>query len=360
MKLIIFIILSSFTSALSAQENASFVLDRYFQTIDSHSSISQLKSIYSFANCTGPNGKYQTEIYSKNGSKTIFRQIRENKPDYIGITNGDIYWTKDTLVKSSNKISAFVWRSHELQWIATHLTDRFSNIIFSGYEIFAGKEAVKLSGKDELNQSAHIYFAKSNNLLIGIKLLNPFSENQEVIQMEIVDWKKVKNLLLPSKVTFTDNQGTFVLNFQKIKINQIDESIFDVPKKIIALQKIMDLLNLQRTAHFNRDANLLVSMLADDYIEIKNGKISIPKKDDLIIRFQKYFDSVTFIEWDDIRSPHITVSEDGTLAYAIVNKKVRLKTKEGKEELTIFAWMATFKKNNDTWKITSITSTTEN
>lgn len=60
----------------------------------------------------------------------------------------------------------------------------------------------------------------------------------------------------------------------------------------------MELQELQRTAHFNRDAKLLVSTLADDYIEVSNGKLNSPTKDELIIRFQGYFDSVTFIEWD--------------------------------------------------------------
>jgi ketosteroid isomerase-like protein len=175
-----------------------------------------------------------------------------------------------------------------------------------------------------------------------------------------VEWKKVKKMQLPSKVSFTDKQGKFVLEFHTIKINQVNEAVFDVPQNIMAIKQIMDLHHLQRTAHFNRDARLLVSILADDYTEIRNGKLSNPKKEDLITRFQAYFESVTFIEWDDIQPPLISVSADGTLAYAHVNKRVRLKTKEGKEELSIFAWTGTYQKRKDTWKLTSITSTSEN
>jgi ketosteroid isomerase-like protein len=360
MKLLIYLMLTAFASALAAQENASIVLDNYSRAIGGQSNINQLKSIYAFADCKGPNGKYQTEIYSAKGTKTIFRQIRENKPDYTGIANADIYWTKDSQATNADKKTAFVWRSHEIQWIATHLPDRFSNINFAGYENFSEKQAVKFSARDELNQTAHLYFDKSKNLLLGFTLQNPFSENPDIIQMEIVEWKKVKKMQLPSKVSFTDKQGKFVLEFHTIKINQVNEAVFDVPQNIMAIKQIMDLHHLQRTAHFNRDARLLVSILADDYTEIRNGKLSNPKKEDLITRFQAYFESVTFIEWDDIQPPLISVSADGTLAYAHVNKRVRLKTKEGKEELSIFAWTGTYQKRKDTWKLTSITSTSEN
>ncbi len=357
MKLYPFLILTFFTATIAAQESASVVLDKYFQTIGGQSRIERLQSIYSFADCTGPNGRYQTELFSAKGSKTIFRQIRENKQDYTGIVNGDVYWTKNPQATISNAKSAFVWRSHELQWMATHLTERFNEITFAGNETFAGKQAVKLSAFDELNKPASLYFDKNTNLLLGIIILNPFSETPETIQMEILDWKKSGKFLVPSKVSFTDKQGIFVLNFQIIKINQVDQSVFDVPEKIIAVKELMELHELQRKAHFNRDAKLLVSVMADHYTEISNGKINSPKKEDLIVRFQTYFDAVTFVEWDDIISPVIDVSEDATMAFMHVNKRVRLITKAQKEELTIFAWTSTFQKINGNWLMTSITST---
>ncbi|MBK6858979.1 MAG: nuclear transport factor 2 family protein [Saprospiraceae bacterium] len=357
MKLYVFIIVIFYSSTLYAQENASIVLDEYSQAIGGQSYISRVQNIYSLANCIGPNGNYQTEIQSANGTKTIFRQIKENKPDYVGIVNGDTYWTKGIEVAISDKNSASAWRSHELQWVATHLTERFREVKFAGHESFAGKQAVKLSATDELNKTAYLYFDKNTNLLLGFTIFSPFNESQETIRLSINDWIKVGKLLLPSKVTFSDKQGDYILNFHTIKINQIDKVVFEIPKKIIAIKKLIELHELQRTAHFNSDAKLLVSIMADDYIEVINGKVNSPKKEDLIKRFQGYFDSVTFIEWDDIQPPIIKVSDDGTLAYVFVNKRVKLKTQENKEELTTFAWTATFQKINDNWLMTSITST---
>lgn len=246
MKLYILIVLVLFSSTLSGQKNADKILDEYFQAIGGQRYINRVQSIYSLAACIGPNGEYQTEIQSAKGNKTIFRQIKENKPDYIGLVNGDTYWTKGIEATIADKNSAFAWRSHELQWVATHLTERFRDPKFIGDEDFAGKQAVKISATDELDKTTYLYFEKHTSLLLGLILFSPFSENQETIRLSINDWKKVGKLLLPSKVTFSDQQGDFVLNFHTIKVNQVDPLVFEVPKKIIAMKKSMELHNLQR------------------------------------------------------------------------------------------------------------------
>lgn len=359
MRFYLFIILIAFTSTIVGQENAPILLDEYIKAIGGQNNIDRIQSIYSFANCNGPNGAYQTEVHSAKNSKSIFRQIRKDKPDYIGIVNGNTFWTKGAEVAIAEKKSAYVWRSHEIQWMAIRLNERFREIKFIGNVDFVGKQAVKFSAIDELNKTAQLYFDKTTNLLLGIVIFNPFSEEAETIRLEINDWKRVGKLLLPSQVTFIDKQGKFELKFQSIKINMIKLSVFDIPEKIIAIKKLMELHDLQRTAHFNRDAKLLVSIMSEKFLEIRNGKITSPKKDELIKRFQGYFDSVTFIEWEDKQSPIIEVSEDLKMAVIHVTKKVRLITKGGNEELTNYAWSATFEKINDHWQMKSMTSTSE-
>lgn len=348
-----------FTSSMLAQESATMVLDKHYQTIGGLKHIASIQNIYAKAHCSGPNGKYQTEIQSASNSKTIFRQSYDHKADYMGITNDDVFWTKGEVLMITDNKTAFVWRSHEIQWIATHLTERFHELKFTAYENFDGKEAIKLTGLDELNRSAFLYFEKTSNLFLGYSIFSPFSDNSEIIQLTINEWRKIGKILLPSKVTFKDGSGQFELNFHTIKINSIKNSVFEIPQKIINTKILIELHELQRTAHFTRDAKLLVSIMSDDFTEINKGKIKFPKKEDLINRFQAYFDAVTFIEWDDINPPIITISEDATLANMIVNKRVKLKNQDGREETTIFAWLATFKKINGKWLLTGITSTNQ-
>lgn len=129
--------------------------------------------------------------------------------------------------------------------------------------------------------------------------------------------------------------------------------------KATAIKELLELHNLQRTAHFNRDAKLLVSMFDQNFVEVRNGKVSFLKKEDALKRFQAYFDASTFIEWDDINPPIVKVSDDAMMAYLIVNKRVRLKTKDDKEVTDVFAWTSTFQKIKGKWMMTSIASTNQ-
>jgi hypothetical protein len=148
--------------------------------------------------------------------------------------------------------------------------------------------------------------------------------------------------------------------YQKLKEEATKQNLSKTSPKEIAINELLELHKLQRDAHFNRDAKLLVSIMDENFMEISNGKINSPKKEDMIKRFQSYFDSVTFMEWDDIKPPIVKISDDLTLAYMLVSKRVRLKTKENNEQTTIFAWTSTFRKIKGKWMMTSIASTAEN
>lgn len=127
--------------------------------------------------------------------------------------------------------------------------------------------------------------------------------------------------------------------------------------------ELLRLQSLERKAHFDKDAKLLVSMFAADFINVNAGKITRPSKEQSIERLQSYFDRSAFIEWDDISPPTIRISNDASMAYVIVHKRVRLRARDDKgvlkEEQTIFAWMETYEKKNGKWALTVVASTNE-
>lgn len=135
-------------------------------------------------------------------------------------------------------------------------------------------------------------------------------------------------------------------------------------KKIDKLEeksKILKLHNAQRDYHFNKDSIAFANQLSDNFISVNKGLISSPKKEETISRYNGYFSSVEFIRWDDVTEPIIRFSDDGSMAYTIVDKIVSLtyKDKIGNtiEGKTHFAWTAIYKKYGDQWKIDCITST---
>ncbi|MCB0456664.1 MAG: nuclear transport factor 2 family protein [Flavobacteriaceae bacterium] len=138
----------------------------------------------------------------------------------------------------------------------------------------------------------------------------------------------------------------------------IEQNQFDIEKET---KEILKLHHLQRDYHFNKDSISFANQLSDNFVSVNRGIISQPKKSETISRYHSYFSSVEFIKWDDVTEPIINFSEDGTLAYTIVDKIVSVKYKNEANETvegdTHFAWTAIYKKYGDEWKIDCVTST---
>jgi hypothetical protein len=126
-------------------------------------------------------------------------------------------------------------------------------------------------------------------------------------------------------------------------------------------EKILELHNLQRDYHFNKDSVAFVNQLSDNFISVNKGKITSPKREETLRRYHQYFSSVEFIKWDDVTPPIIKFSDDRSLAYCIVDKIVLLtymdENKNKIEQETHFAWTTIYRKYGKEWKIDSVIST---
>lgn len=126
-------------------------------------------------------------------------------------------------------------------------------------------------------------------------------------------------------------------------------------------EQILKMHNAQRDFHFNKDSIAFANQFNDNFISINKGLVTYPQKKETISRYHNYFSSVEFLEWDDVKEPIIRFSEDGSLAYTVVDKivKVTYKNENGKtiEGETHFAWNAIYRKQNNEWRIECVTST---
>ena len=127
------------------------------------------------------------------------------------------------------------------------------------------------------------------------------------------------------------------------------------------MTRLLDLHEQQRTAHLTYDAELFAAMFHDPITQLSSGRISTSTKAESMERISRYFGNVQFLEWDDIDPPVVRVSKDGSMAYRIVHKHVRLtfenEAGETEEEDTIFAWMEVWEKIDDEWQIMAVAST---
>ena len=118
---------------------------------------------------------------------------------------------------------------------------------------------------------------------------------------------------------------------------------------------ITALLDMERKAHLEKDVSLFMSEFSDGMISVNRGVVSQPSPEMNRDRIQDYFNRVEFIRWEDTAPATIKFSNDGTLAYAIVQKQVILSVKDSVNnnqlDTTDFAWVSIYRKTGNGWKI---------
>ena len=120
-------------------------------------------------------------------------------------------------------------------------------------------------------------------------------------------------------------------------------------------QTILSMLQTERKAHFDRNVDLFMSEFAEGMISVNKGEVTTATKELNKERIGKYFGSVQFIKWDDTAEPVIRFSDDGSLAYAIVQKDVIVtytdSTRKAFFDTTHYAWASIYRKQKGEWRV---------
>ncbi|MBX2877822.1 MAG: hypothetical protein KTR30_37225 [Saprospiraceae bacterium] len=135
-------------------------------------------------------------------------------------------------------------------------------------------------------------------------------------------------------------------------------SVFDRTK---AEEEILQLHKAQRDYHFQKDSIAFANQMGLGYISVNRGQITQPTVEDNISRYNNYFSAVEFVKWDDVSPPEIRFSDDGSMAYTVVDKEVIVEYKVSETETILdsayYAWVAIYKKQAEGWKLDCVAST---
>lgn len=135
-------------------------------------------------------------------------------------------------------------------------------------------------------------------------------------------------------------------------------AVFD---RVKAEQEILQLHEAQRIYHFEKDSIAFAQQMSSAYISVNRGQITRPTVAENVSRYNNYFSAVEFVKWDDVRPPVIRFSEDGSLAYTVVDKEViveyRINEAETILDSSYYAWVAIYKKQAEGWKLDCVAST---
>ena len=128
----------------------------------------------------------------------------------------------------------------------------------------------------------------------------------------------------------------------------------------------LDLLEIHRQdwrAHFETDAELLLKNSNAEMVSVSSGKINRSSRDQIRQMFTEYFKNAKYYEWDDLEPPIIRISADASMAWMIVNTRVRrtqkLSSGEERETSFVYAGIMTYEKQQGKWVKTANVSTFE-
>lgn len=130
-----------------------------------------------------------------------------------------------------------------------------------------------------------------------------------------------------------------------------------IPDKETITTQLLHSNEVQRTAHLENDAALLVGQIADSMLSVSRGEISIAANSAIEQRFENYFQQVKYTSWDDTRAPIIEIANDGQSASVYVQKLLDLRYKDAEgnwseHQHALFAWQAEYMLIQDAWKLT--------
>ena len=106
-------------------------------------------------------------------------------------------------------------------------------------------------------------------------------------------------------------------------------------------------------AHRLSDVDLLLEDEAADYIVGNRGEVTRPSLDDRRRRLGAYLGRTAFEEYRDLVQPAVTVSQDGSLGWVVVQVQARGTQSSdagGKEPVEfVSAWIELYQKKNGRW-----------
>ncbi len=129
----------------------------------------------------------------------------------------------------------------------------------------------------------------------------------------------------------------------------------DAPEIALDRQQLLthhaDLLR----AHREHKVELWMSIEADSFISINNGRVTFPSIDERRDLRTHYFRDAEFEVYHDLREPIVTLSADRSLGWVIAEVEVRgtMPNADGVREpfVDLWAWIELYQKRDGRWQM---------
>ncbi len=104
------------------------------------------------------------------------------------------------------------------------------------------------------------------------------------------------------------------------------------------------------TAHLNNDPDHFKGATSDDFLSVARGEIMKPSRVEVEAGLKNYIETTKFTEYRDLTEPIVGFSEDGSIAWSIVQVKVTGNKKDTSEPIDFTcAWLTLYRRESTNW-----------
>jgi hypothetical protein len=119
-------------------------------------------------------------------------------------------------------------------------------------------------------------------------------------------------------------------------------------------REILDLHQGLIEAHLNKDAAALAAPTANDYVSVSRGEVIPMIATEVEAILAPYLGETEFSHYEDVAEPIVGTSDDGSLAWSIVQVRVA-GTRTGEDGVphefdTVWAWLTLYRRDGNGWK----------
>jgi hypothetical protein len=118
--------------------------------------------------------------------------------------------------------------------------------------------------------------------------------------------------------------------------------------------EILQLHQMGIDAHLNKDIDFFCRDISEDYVSVSGGEINKPTVAEIQETFRHYLGTTVFTQYEDLQDPIVGVSQDGSLAWSIVQVKVagrKISNGDPAGEIDFTcAWITLYERQGDRWQ----------
>lgn len=331
----------------------------WLKTIDPENTVATVHTVNAQATVAVSDGlHYKTNSIFHDKQRAVYQQVYEDRTVTRGI-EGRYAWRFDGQVETEEPLEMEQYiLGHQFQAQILFFDRLHPELDTPRAAAFGGKDCLVLASKSE--GAVFNMFYTQPGLPLGMEI-DGLAEQPIVFNFD--DWRPVAGVQLPFSVGIDDGARTFQFRFDAVHLNA--GSLADYRAPLGVLTEEQQLLRLHRIVmddHFFGQTKNMKQHQADSLLIISAGDLFMVAGNQPDSPMDRMMANRDYTVYDDLVRPVVRVSDDGTLAWVIVQvyaKGVRFdETGKPTGPLEfVSAWIELYEKMDGVWRMTGNVST---